>query len=333
MYDHFRISHHTHSGRFRPHEHTSYIPLLLMTLVVGVMMAGLSIRAYVAADSPGPQAGSIGLTGTVPTKPPSVAATIDIPKSQQHFAISPITVSGTCPTGTLVEVYKNNIFAGSAPCDSKGNYSMQIDLLYGQNSLTAQVYDVLNQAGPVSAAVIVFYDASQPFAASLALLNFGASQLLLNTDAVYRGVFPGQTMNVPISIIGGAAPFALNVQWGDANNKVIPRSDNAVFNASHAYQKAGVYKITFQASDAQQQVAFLSVAAIVNGQPAVVAGAGSNSQKKTLNKLLVLWPLYAIAATLVVSFWFGELREKKIMTKLYAVRLNPSLGGRPRTTS
>jgi hypothetical protein len=303
-----------------------------MILVMGVMLFGLSVKSYVAADPPGPQAGSIGLTGTVPTPPPKVAATITSPTNQQHFGISPITVSGTCPTGTLVEVFKNNIFAGSTPCDNSGKYSIQIDLLYGQNVITAQVYDVLNQAGPVSSPVTVFYDAAPPFAAGLSLLNFGASQLLLNTDAVYRGTFPGQMLNVPISIIGGAAPFAVNVQWGDSSNKVIPRGDNAVFNASHTYQKAGTYKMTFQATDNQQQVAFLTVAAVVNGQPAVIGGANSGGSKKALNKLLVLWPLYAIAATLVVSFWLGERREKKIMTKLYAAKLNPTLGATPRPT-
>jgi hypothetical protein len=333
MYDHLKISHRAHSGRLRPHEHTSYIPLIVMIVLVGCMLFALSVKAYVIAGSPGPQAGSIGLTGTVPTKPPSQAATIALPHDQQHFGISPITVSGTCPSGTLVEIYKNNIFAGSVGCDASGNYAIQVDLLYGKNTLTAQVYDVLNQAGPVSTPVTVYYDAAQPIAASLKLLNFGAGQLLLYTDAVYRGTFPNQTMNVPITIIGGAAPFAINVQWGDSSNKVIPRGDNSVFNASHAYQKAGTYKITFQATDAQQQVAFLSVAAIINGQPAVIAGTDSSGSKKTLNKLLVLWPVYAIAATMVLSFWAGERREKKIMQKMYAFQQNPTLGAAPHLTS
>jgi hypothetical protein len=317
MYKQLKISQHSHSGRLRPHEHTSYIPLVALIILVGVMLLGMSVQTYVDA-SPGPQAGSIGLTGTVPTPPPTQSATISSPNNLQHFAVSPITVSGTCPTGTFVEIYKNNIFAGSTPCDNSGKYTVQIDLLYGQNILTAQVYDVLNQAGPVSSPVTIFYDAAPQLAAGLSILNFGASQLLLNTDAVYRGTFPGQMLNVPISILGGAAPFALNVQWGDSSNKVIPRGDNSVFNASHTYEKAGTYKITFQASDAQQQVAFLSVAAIINGQPAVIAGANSGSSKKTLNKLLVLW--------------LGERREKKIMTKMYAAKLNPTLGASPHLT-
>ncbi len=304
-----------HSGRLRPHEHTSYIPLFLLIFLVGVLLVRFSITSYVAADSPGPAYGSIGLTGAMPADPPKVGATIDIPSNQQHFSKSPIVVSGTCPLSTLVEIFKNNIFAGSTPCEASGKYSLEIDLLYGTNILTALVYDSLNQAGPSSIPITVYYDASPPIGASLNFLNFGGSQLLLNTDAVYRGAFPGQEMNVPISVIGGVAPFAINVDWGDSNNSVIPRGDNAVFNASHTYQKAGTFKITFQATDSQQQTAFLTVAAVVNGQPAVLSAANTTGKKGILNKLLVLWPLYAVLVTLVTSFYIGERHEKKLMIK------------------
>jgi hypothetical protein len=325
MFAFLKISHHKHSGHLRPHEHTSYAPLAFIVLITGVVLVAFSLSSVSAADPP-PQASSIGLTGTVPTVPPKTAATITAPTNQQHFLTSPITVSGSCPAGTLVEVFKNNIFAGSTPCDSGGTYSISIDLLYGQNILTAQVYDVLNQAGPMSAPVTVFYDATPPQAASLDLLNFSGSQLLLITNAVYRGDFPGQMLNVPITILGGKGPYAVNVQWGDNNNKVIPRGDNTVFNASHVYQKAGTFKITLQASDSDGQVAFLTVAAIINGQPA--AAAANTSGAKPASKLFVLWPLYAIIATMVVSFWMGEKREKRILGRLNPQNA-PSLGATP----
>src|SRR5665213_86536 len=141
MQSKLKISHHKHSGRLRPHEHTSYIPLAFLVLAVGGILAAFSLSTVSASDPP-PQSGSVGLTGTVPAAPPKTAATITSPKAQQHFTTSPITISGTCPSGTLVEVYKNNIFAGSTPCGNNGSYSVQVDLLYGQNSLTVQVYDV-----------------------------------------------------------------------------------------------------------------------------------------------------------------------------------------------
>jgi hypothetical protein len=260
--------------------------------------------------SPGPQSGSIGLSGTVPAKPPTVAATITTPVSGKHFGTSPVDVAGTCPANTLVEIFKNDIFAGSVECDSKGNFNLQVDLLIGQNTLFARVYDALNQAGPDSNQVTVFYDALPTQSAPLSLLNFGDKQLLLNTDAVYRGVFPDQTLNVPITILGGFSPYAVNVQWGDNSNKIIPRGDNLVFNASHAYKKPGTYQITLQATDSHESVAFLTVAAIVNGSATVAAAATPNTPT---SKLLVLWPMYASATSVVVSFWLGERREKHLL--------------------
>jgi hypothetical protein len=302
-----------HTGRLHEHEHTSYLSLAFLVFVVGVLLMSISINTFVHAATPysGPEAGSIGLSGVMPAAPPKTGAVINSPSNNQHFTTTPITVSGTCPANTLVEIYKNDIFAGSIPCESKGTFSVQIDLLYGQNVLTAQVYDVLNQAGPVSKSVTVFYDTPLPQGAPSTYLNFTGAQLLIETDAVYRGIFPNQTLNVPISIIGGTPPFAVNVQWGDNSNEIIPRADNSTFNASHIYKRAGIYKITLQAVDSKKLVAFLSVAAIVNGQPA--PAANTSSTPKSPNKLLLLWPLLAVAASLVFSFWMGERREKRIL--------------------
>ena len=291
------------------------MPLFVMVFIVGIMLVGFSISTLVEA-SPGPQAESVSLTGTVPQAPPKTGATIDKPTNNQHFATSPITVSGTCPADTLVEIFKNDIFAGSATCEKNGTYSVEIDLLYGKNVLTAQVFDVLNQAGPTSSPVTVFYDAVPPPSASLSALNFLGTQLLIHTEAVYRGGFPGQTLNVPISLLGGIGPYAVSIDWGDGSKSIIPRSDNSIFNAPHIFKKAGTYKITIEVTDSSGQVAFLTVAAIVNGQPAVIAGTNTSGNAKTsLSKLIVLWPLFAILATMVVSFWLGEKREKKIMQK------------------
>jgi hypothetical protein len=304
-----KLSHHHHSGVLRPHEHTSYLPLGLILLAVGFVLL-----AYTAsAASPSPEAGSIGISGVMPGKPPTAAATIRQPANGQRFTTTPITVAGTCPADTLVEVFKNDIFAGSTPCSSAGVYTIEIDLLIGQNVLVARVYDALNQAGPDSNAVTVFYDALPSQAGALTPLDFGGDQLLLNTDAVFRGVFPEKEMNVPIDILGGTPPYAINVQWGDSTNKVIPRNDNLTFNATHIYKKPGTYQVSIQATDASGRVAFLTVASIVNGQPAIANS--TTTAAATTNKLLVLWPLYVGAFAVVISFWLGERREKQILMK------------------
>src|SRR4029079_8243553 len=106
------------------------------------------------------------------------------------------------------------------------------------------------------------------------------------------------------------APYAINVQWGDSSNELIPRGNGSTFNTKHEYDKPGTYKVTLQGSDSHQLVAFLTVAAIINGKPEVLAKEVS---KIPVNKLFVLWPVFAVAATAAVSFWLGEKREKKIV--------------------
>jgi hypothetical protein len=328
MHGHLKISHHTYSGQLRPHEHTSYGPLAVLVVAVGIMLASFTFSSFADA-SPGPGAGSIGLTGTMPAAPPKTAATISKPINGQHFTQTPITVSGSCPAETLVEIYKNDIFAGSTPCESNGTYTLQIDLLFGQNNLKAQVYDVLNQAGPESNTVSVFYDASFPVAAPTSFFDFSGAQLILNTDAAYRGSFPNQPLNIPITVIGGTSPFAINVEWGDGTNDIVARSDNTTFNVSHTYKKPGTYKIVIQGTDSKKLVAYLSVAAIVNGKPDALA---STSAKPPASKLFILWPILAVAATMVFSFWMGEQREKKILGGAGSQK-TPAIGNMVQTTT
>lgn len=311
MLNWLKLSHHYHTGKLRPHEHTSYLFLGIFLVIVGWPLLAYTTSAL----SPPPQAGSIGLTGTVPGKAPTVAATIKSPANEQRFGTSPITVSGTCPANTLVEVFKNDIFAGSTPCSDSGIYSVEIDLLIGPNTLVARVYDALNQPGPDSNTVTVMYDALPSQAGALAPLDFGGAQLLLNTDAVFRGIFPDKELTIPVDILGGTPPYAVNVQWGDTTNKVVPRNNNAPFKVAHTYRKPGTYQITLQASDASGRVAFLTVASIVNGQPASTVAAVASSDTGVISKLLVLWPLYAGSLATVMSFWIGERREKYLLKK------------------
>ena len=313
-----KLSRHHHSGRILAHDHTSYGPLMTLLLFVGVALTGFTSYAL----SPSPQSGSIGLTGSMPGTPPATAATVDSPSDQQRFAISPVTISGTCPTETIVAIYKNDIFAGSTPCSTAGIYSLDVDLLIGENTIIARVYDALDQVGPDSNSVTLFYDALPAQGAALNALNFGGDQLVISTPAIFRGTFPDAILSVPITILGGVAPYAVNIQWGDATNKLLTRNDNSAFNVGHAYAAAGTYSISIQASDSTGRVGFLTVAAIVNGQVSVVSGTGADSgllSNASMPALLALWPLYVSLVAVMISFWLGERREKHILTHRHAI--------------
>lgn len=305
------LLHLRHTGKIRGHEHTAYFPLVVLLLVVGMFLTTFSVNAW---DRPGPAAGSIGISGIMPGKPPTQGATITTPTNGQSFTQTPVIISGTCPVNTLLEIFKNDIFAGSTVCNSDSTFKLEIDLLAGQNLLVAKVYDALNQAGPDSNTITITYTPSTTGASGISSLNFGGPQLLINTDAVFRGAFPNKEMSIPVDIIGGRAPYAVNIQWGDSTNKVISRPDNASFRAAHTYAKAGTYQLSIQATDADGRVAFLTVASIVNGQPDPEVSAISNANQTT-SLLLALWPLYAAIFAMTISFWIGEWREKRILIK------------------
>lgn len=303
-----KISAHTHTGKPRTHEHTSYALLALLLFAVGIALSFYTAHAGdLTWTRPLPKGGSIGITGTMPGKPPTTGATIAKPSDGQHFTASPIEFSGTCPASTLVELFRNDIFSGSTICSEDGKYTITVDLLSGANTFVARVYDALNQAGPDSNKITVYFDFSAPQASGVRSLDVGGTPMVIITDAVFRGTFPGQEMSMPISILGGVPPYALNVMWGDTKNNLVSRVDNQEFRQPHTYAKAGIYQIALQATDSQGRVAFLTVAAIVNGQPDTVA---TTESKPSTPQFLALWPLYTAAIAMVISFWLGEKREK-----------------------
>lgn len=306
-----KVTPNTHTARKSPHESTSYSILALLLFAVGVALSFYTVSAAdLSWSRPLPAEGSIGISGKVPGKPPAIAATINTPTDGQRFTTSPVEITGTCPAETLVEIFRNDIFAGSTICDNKGAYKVMIDLLSGNNTFVARVYDALNQAGPDSKNISIFFDFIAANAAPSSL-DFGGTQMIIQTDAVFRGAYPGKEMSIPIGIIGGVPPYAVNVQWGDLKNTLHSRADNQPFNSAHTYTKPGIYQLALQATDSQGRVAFITVAAIVNGQPDTTIGATDDNKPSSLaGHLMALWPLYTAAVAMVVSFWLGEKRQK-----------------------
>lgn len=129
---------------------------LLLLLCVGVLMVGLSIRAYGAGAS---QEISATIFAPLPTAP----ATITSPADQIHFSAAVITVAGTCPANSYVDLNDNSSLVGVANCGSgQTTYSLQINLSLGSNVLAAQVYNVTNQAGPAPTSITVWLDNPAP---------------------------------------------------------------------------------------------------------------------------------------------------------------------------
>lgn len=293
--------------------HLRFRTLLVLSIVAVSGLLLLSVQKTFAVTS---GSGSIGIEGTISSPPPTQGATITLPRDGQSFTNIPITVSGLCPDGLLVKLFKNNVFAGSVQC-VKGSYSIVTDLFSGQNELIARVYDALDQPGPDSNKVTVSFVDNKKGA---------ASRITLTSNYAKRGANPNEELVWPIIISGGIGPYAISVDWGDGSTPdLISQEFPGTFNIKHIYESPGVYNIIIKGTDKDGVVAYLQLVGVANG-PLSQDSTGSNSGTRkdagqsntgaTTPKTKILWQPAALTIPFVVStFWLGKKYELRMLRK------------------
>jgi Glucodextranase, domain B/PKD domain len=299
------LIHPKHTLRLRPHEHTSYASLFFMLIVAGLLMVGVSWSALAAQPAVNPQSGSIGLTGTIPGPPPSTAAVILSPSNGTTTNTIPITVTGTCPSGTFVSVQDNNSFAGAVTCQADGTFNLLVDLFNGTNSLVARVSDNLGQYGPNSTAVTVIYNAP---AVTLASGSLGA-QLFLESSVSVAAANPGDTVSRTVTIVGGIPPYAVSFDWGDNTTSLSSQSSAGNVTGSHIYTRPGTYEVIVRVTDSIGNSAYMQMVEIINGPVSALGATNGNGLGSLPGDLLTAWPVYVAVGVLVVFFWLGERKE------------------------
>ena len=264
---------------------------ILLTLFVFVRPTGAVINQI---PTPEPKPGSYGLQATKTQPPPDVGATITTPSNGGSFTTSPITVTGICPSGLLVEVYNYNVMVGSVMCVN-GSFSLQVSLFAGVNELSVSVYDDLDQIGPPSNVITVNYTDTR-------LTAFGA--LITLTSSYGRRSAPtGSELTWPLQLSGGTGPYAFSIDWGDgAASELKSQSLAGLVTILHTYKKAGIYQVNVKVTDVNGVSAFLQVVALGNGK---VEAVPETTETKVVTQ--VLWIPAAIAlALLVPTYWLGR---------------------------
>ncbi|MBW3538595.1 PKD domain-containing protein [Candidatus Parcubacteria bacterium] len=304
-----QLSHHRHTGRLLPHEHTSYAALAFLALVGGLILM-LATKSTIAV--PPPQSDTITVNAAVKTAQTPV---ITVPADGQRFSAIPVTVAGTCSPDFVVTVLKNAVIAGSVLCRPDGRFSLEIDLFEGSNRLTAR-HDRPGPVSPDSDPVTVFYDrpappAPAPSSQSSAtpsdvppLASRTASQLTITADEGYKGAHVGQELQWTIRLAGGQPPYAVNWDWGDGSSDLVSLTALGSYTAKHTYNRGGVFKITIRATDAAGVGAYLQLVAVVRA-----TSDGGGGVTGSIPPTTIAWPLYAMVLLVLVSFWLGDRFE------------------------
>lgn len=287
------------------YKQTSVVGLFITAILAVFALVLIMVPSQIFAAE---EQGSVGMEGRISAPPPTQAATISIPRSGQAFSTLPVTVSGICPNGLLVKLFKNNVFAGSTQC-TNGSFSMIIDLFDGQNELVARVYDALDQAGPDSNVVSVTFNNERP--------TFGG-RVSLSSAIAKKGANPGQKLVWPISVADGEGPYAISVDWGDGTTPdLMSRQFAGSFDIEHTYQQSGVYNIVIKATDKNGGVAYLQLVGIANGALSQeTSDAKDDSAGNTVTKQEILWwPALAFIPFIAATFWLGKRHELSMLKK------------------
>ncbi|MEO7617879.1 MAG: PKD domain-containing protein, partial [Candidatus Saccharibacteria bacterium] len=320
-------AHRKHTGKVVAHHHTNY-PALVFLILCSTVISG----AYAFSGNAATSDSTLSLTVLGP--PPTTGATINSPITGTTVDSAIIQVSGTCPVGLTVELYRNGGFAGSTYCDPSGGFLISITLTEGSNTLVARDADGLGQYGPDSNSVIVTYNApppptptptptttpvpspkpsSTPGPRRSPTPRTSASPtpiippFTIDTDQhYYQGINPGDAITWQLKIIGGAPAFNIIWSWGDGSSDKVATSDRGSSSPSHSYQNPGYYKVTVTATDATGRKSLIQLLVIVNG----AGGIAPTTAPHDFGFLLPIWPLLAGMLLLTVSFWLGEVYFK-----------------------
>lgn len=326
------LSHKSFTGKKIPKQYTSYPVLLFMLLCVGVLMFALTFRA---------QAASVTVNAIANGPPPPDPAIITSPSEGNSFTTTPINVEGTCPAGFLVRLYRNNVFSGGTLCQGDNSFVIQTDLFTGSNLLQARVFNGLDEEGPTSPAITVTYNPSPGSPDGGGGNNGGGTSnpsgggtsnpsggtrlpLLIKADNKLKGYYAGDTVEVPLNVSGGTAPYAVSVEWGDGNTTVVSRKADGPFTVRHVYEQGGGYKgsyvIKIRITDSNGETTFLQLTVIVKDRVELAAFSSTSLSTPSLPLKLsfkLLWPVYGLTFAMVGSFWLGE--------HLQYLRLRPRL--------
>ena len=256
-----------------------------------------SVSALNPIPIPDPQPGGSGLEATKTQPPPTQGATITTPGNGASFSSSPISVSGICPSGLLVQIYNNNVMVGAVMCEN-GSFSLEVSLFAGTNELKAIVFDDLEQSGPESNITTVNYSDTR-------FTAFG-ELVTLTSDYGRRSSPAGSQLAWPLLLSGGTGPYAFSIDWGDGSQaQLLSQSFAGPLNIAYAYKRAGIYQVNIKAVDANGVSAFLQVIAVSSGQ--MDSSDKKESVDSTASMLTVIWIPAAIAvAMLWPAYWLGR---------------------------
>jgi PKD repeat protein len=149
--------------------------------------------------------------------------------------------------------------------------------------------------------------------------------LLIITDYYFQTHYIGQPFRWNMTFSSGAAPYKLNIDWGDGNQSTVTRTDGSAFPLTHAFVPSKTYTVFMTVTDANGETAMVQLSAVVKDEPigpASITNSGPIASVLASIKqyLWVVWPVYIAVVLMVMSYWLGEQEMYQRLVKRHVTR-------------
>ena len=235
---------------------------------------------------------SLMITAKVGSAPPSNPAVISSPQINQQLKNTQIPIEGTCQPKTYVTILSNKTIRGGTICDENSRFAVNVSLDIGNNSITAQTHDGIDQSGPESSSVNVHVAGS---------VN---NKLKINVDKSYQRIAQDDDLSWKVNFQSQSSFRAVMVEWGDGKSDLFPTQENEVI-IKHKYDSAGARPIKVTASDGLGGSSELNLVASISSLDtlggSILSKAGGYLSKASLYITVMLM----VASFVVGSYYKG----------------------------
>ncbi len=198
--------------------------LLTLGIILFLLFFGVRILTAIAGFIQPAQKQSVEITDNVPPPPPQLDFV------QQKTNKDTQTISGESEPESIVQITVNGSVT-STRADAGGNFTMDVTLSDGENTITAKATDATGNVSNQSDVVVITLDKTVP---TLTITKPSPGQSFTAKDAPIRveGITDAErvTVNDRIAVIDGNGKFSLIVSLNEGQNDLVVQATDQAGN-------------------------------------------------------------------------------------------------------
>lgn len=276
--------------------------MIILTLA-GVSIVSLNAMSRATANSL--MSVSMTVAAPVPSQPPIIG----LPVNGQKVYTSRTTVAGDCPIidpQIIVQIYLDNLPAGSGICDASNQFMVAISLPQGTHEIVAQSYTIDGTPAHIK---------SNPTKVTYTQGNMQSPLNLLSSQNSLS--FLGASKSVAWDgTLSGGDTGSLNIDWGDGGRSTQDVRPGAI-HVEHHYGKLISHNVLITYANAKEQTQTLqyAVAAYHSYQPQTASG--STVLPLQGPTIIGLYGLYLTCLSICGTLWIIERHHMQEVVLLH----------------